>query len=79
MSTVRNRELVLVEQCVTLPRKDGVIAEAAQNGVVQRQEKHLKYKQQTCLFKNEHHPPAEHYLTAGSLLKGDIYKIHFSC
>lgn len=44
-STIGNRELVFAEKCVTLPRKDGIITETAEDGVAERQEKHLQCKQ----------------------------------
>lgn len=40
--TVRNRELVFTEQCVTLPSKDGVITKTAEDGVTERKEKDLQ-------------------------------------
>lgn len=44
-SAVRDRELVFAEQRVALPSKDGVITETAEDGVTERQEKHLQHKQ----------------------------------
>lgn len=44
-STVGDRELVFAGQGVALPSKDGVIAEAAEDGVTERKEKHLQHKQ----------------------------------
>lgn len=43
-SAVWDRELVFAEQGVTLPSKDGVITETAEDGVTERQEKHLQHK-----------------------------------
>lgn len=42
--TVRDGELVFAEQCVALPSKDGVITKTAEDGVTERQEKHLQHK-----------------------------------
>lgn len=44
-STVRDRELVFAWQCVALPSKDRVITETAEDGVTERQKKHLQHKQ----------------------------------
>ncbi len=44
-STVGDRELVFAEEGVAFPSKDGVIAETAEDGVTERQEKHLQHKQ----------------------------------
>lgn len=44
-TAVRDRKLVFAEQGVALPSKDGVITETAEDGVTERQEKHLQYKQ----------------------------------
>lgn len=46
-SAVGDRELVFAEECVTFPSKDGVITETAEDGVTERQEKHLQHKQET--------------------------------
>ena len=48
-ATVRNRELVFAQQCVTLPSKDGVITETAEYGVTVRQKKHLQHKEQRSI------------------------------
>lgn len=45
-STIGNRELIFAEKCVTLPRKDGIITETAEDGVAERQEKYLQCMQQ---------------------------------
>ena len=39
---LRDRQLVLTGERLALPRKDGVIAETAEDGVAQGQEKHLQ-------------------------------------
>lgn len=44
-STVRDRKLVFARECVTIPRKDRVIAETAEDDVTERQKKHLQHKQ----------------------------------
>jgi hypothetical protein len=41
-SLIRNRQLVFAEQRVTLPGKDGVIVETAEDGVPQRKKEHLE-------------------------------------
>lgn len=43
-SAVRHWELIFAEECVALPSKDGVITETAQDGVTERQKKHLQHK-----------------------------------
>lgn len=48
-SAVGDRELIFAEQCVALPSKDGVITETAEDGVTERQEKHLQHKQQGAI------------------------------
>lgn len=44
-SRVRDGELILAEECVTLPSKDGVIAETTQDSITEWQKQHLQHKE----------------------------------
>lgn len=54
--TVRDRELVFAGERITLPGKDGVVAETAQDGVTERQEKNLQHRQCAMSTTNSGHP-----------------------
>lgn len=44
-SRIRHRKLMFADEAVGLPREDGVIGEASQHGVTERQEKRLEREQ----------------------------------
>lgn len=53
--TVRDRELIFAEERITLPGKDGVVAETTQDGVTERQEKNLQHRQCAMSTTNSGH------------------------